>query len=335
MTGELGQLRAAVASAADAVADPDRLWATLCGQIGIAALGIPEEHGGAGGGLPELAAAGFELGRRLAGGRLLGTVLAGQLLLALGETSRLPALAAGDESMAVCWAGADGRWSPRHAAVTVTDGTLTGTAHHVLDGVTADVLLVVAHDGDGTVQVYEADEAGVARAATPALDDSRRLARVGFAGTPARRLGSGAGAPEALRRALDTALVVQAAENAGAARRCLELTVGYSKQRVQFGRPIGSFQALKHRMADLHVLVETAESAAFGAAAGVVDAPVAAAYCGPALFAVAAETVQLHGGIAITWEHPAHRYLKRAHAATQLLGSPPAHRAALATRIGM
>jgi alkylation response protein AidB-like acyl-CoA dehydrogenase len=329
---ERDELQHAVRRAVEKAPDDAALWTVLCEQIGVAALGIPEEHGGAGGGLPELAAVGYELGRGLAGTPLLGAVLAAQLLLRLGETQHLRHLAAGTARAAVCWAGDDGGWSPERAAVTATAGTLTGATAYVLDGATADVLLVVAAD-DGDIAVHEAGDEGVTRERTATLDDTRSLARVTFAGAPARRIKGDAS--RALRHCRDAALIVQAAENAGAARQCLDMTVAYSKQRVQFGRPIGSFQALKHRMADLHVLVETAGSAAFAAADGTIDADTAAAYCADALLAVAAETIQLHGGIAITWEHDAHRYFKRAHAATQLFGSPAEHRAALAGGIGL
>ena len=329
---ERDELQRAVRRAVDEVADGPALWTVLCAQIGVAGLGIPGEHGGAGGGLPELAAVGYELGRRLTGTPFLGRVLAAQLLLALGETDLLPGLAAGATRAAVCWAGEDGGWAPDRAAVAAADGMLTGTTAYVLDGDVADLLLVVAEDG-GRIAVFEAEDTGVPRERTPSLDGTRALARIVFAGTPARRLAGDAA--RALGIARDAALIVQAAENAGAARNCLDMTVAYSKQRVQFGRPIGSFQALKHRMADLHVLVEAAKSAAFAAADGTIAADAGAAYCADALFAVAAETIQLHGGIAITWEHDAHRYLKRAHAASQLFGTPSEHRAALAESAGL
>ena len=137
---------------------------------------------------------------------------------------------------------------------------------------------------------------------------------------PARPLG-----PVDLGRVRDVACAVLAAEQAGAAARALELTVEYTLRREQFGRPIGSFQALKHRMADVHVLVETARSAAYAAPASSRLAAVAKVHCGEAFATVAAEMIQLHGGIAVTWEHPAHRYLKRAHASGQLFGPPQHH----------
>jgi hypothetical protein len=166
------------------------------------------------------------------------------------------------------------------------------------------------------------------------MDVTRRLAAVDLDGAAARRLGSG-DAAAALVRARDAACVAQTAEQVGAMQRVLDLTVEYSKVRVQFGRPIGSFQALKHRMADLHVLVEAARSASYAAVEGTVDAGVAAAYCAEAFGTVAAEAIQLHGGIAITWEHDAHLYFKRAHGSAHLFGTPSDHRARLAAAAGL
>ncbi|HEV2781767.1 MAG TPA: acyl-CoA dehydrogenase family protein, partial [Actinophytocola sp.] len=172
---------------------------------------------------------------------------------------------------------------------------------------------------------------GVRRAPAPAMDLTRRLATVRLAGARGRRLGPGGG----LAHVRDVACAALAAEQVGTARRCLELTVEHTRTRVQFGRPIGSFQALKHRMADMYVLVETAESAAQAAVSAAAEdlpeaAAVAKAYCSEALCSVAAELIQLHGGIAITWEHDAHLYLKRAHGSAQLFGQPHEHLARLA-----
>jgi alkylation response protein AidB-like acyl-CoA dehydrogenase len=302
----------------------DELWSLLCEQIGVAALSIPQEFGGIGAGAVETAIVLAELGRTLTPAPLLGSgVLAAQLLLALDDDAAqgrlLPSIAEG-AIVAVAWAGADGRW--RSPVVSAVGGVLTGTAHYVLDGDLAGTLLVAAADDHGA-GVYEVDPAaeGVTRAHTPTMDPTRRLASVSLAEARSRRLGTGdAGA--ALTRARDAACVALAAEQVGAAARILELTVEYSKVRVQFGRPIGSFQALKHRMADLHVLVEAARSAASAAAAGQLDAAVAKSYCSEAFGTIAGEAIQLHGGIAITWEHDAHLYFKRAHGSAQLFGQP-------------
>jgi alkylation response protein AidB-like acyl-CoA dehydrogenase len=209
----------------------------------------------------------------------------------------------------------------------------------VLDGDTAAILLVAARAPAG-VGLFDVDprQAGVCRAAVPTMDATRRLATVRLARAHGRRIGGDASA--ALDRARDLACLALGAEQVGAARRALDLTVGYALTRVQFGQVIGGFQALRHRMADLHVLVESARSLARAAASAAGDpagpGPLAAAvkvYCSDALTRTAGEMIQLHGAIGITWEHPAHRYLKRAHGAGLLFGGPARHAAAIAASL--
>jgi len=210
----------------------------------------------------------------------------------------------------------------------------------VLDGDVADILLVAARARDG-IALFEVDpgQDGVTRSAVTTMDASRRLAVVRLAGAAGRRIGGSS--PQALAWARDLACIALSAEQAGAARRALEMTVAYSKVRVQFGRAIGGFQALQHRMADLHVLVETARSFSYAAAQAAGErapdtgrrAAAAKVYCSEALQRVAAETIQLHGAIGITWEHEAHRYLKRAHGAAQLFGRPAEHVARIAAEV--
>jgi alkylation response protein AidB-like acyl-CoA dehydrogenase len=293
----------------------------------------------------------------------------------------LPAIADGSAVAALAWTTAAGHWDPgetacaaRPAARTSAaeaiqaiaeaaaaqptgtqpagtgaapavsspdDWVLTGEAHHVLDGDRADVLLAAARTPDG-VALFEVDPRGrgVTRAAVTTMDTTRRLAIVRLDRAPARPTGAGA-AEAALARARDLACIVLSAEQVGAAQRALELTVAYTKVRVQFGQAIGSFQALQHRMAGLHVLVESARSlsyAAAGAAAGGaadlgLRAAAAKVYCSEALTRVAGEMIQLHGAIGITWEHDAHRYLKRAHGASQLFGRPSEHAARVAAAV--
>jgi alkylation response protein AidB-like acyl-CoA dehydrogenase len=331
---------AAVRAAADSPAGyDDALWGVLCEQIGVAALAIPERFGGAGAGLAETYLVLEELGRTLTPCPLLGSgVLVAQTLLALGDDDAgerlLPGIADGTSIGALCWAGREGNWRPAAARVRASGGSLSGEAHYVLDGDHADVLLVVAaHDSD--VGVYEVETAhpGVRRAHTPTMDRTRRLAAVTLDAVPGRRIGGDARA--ALAKVRDVACVALSAEQVGAMDRALSMTVEYTKTRVQFGRPIGSFQALKHRMADLHVLVEAARSASYAARAGTIDAAVAKAYCSEAFSSVAAETIQLHGGIAITWEHDAQLYFKRAHGSAQLFGLPAEHVARCAGPAGL
>lgn len=285
------------------------VWARLC-DIGV--LPIPEQHGGSGAGLTETRIALEELGRTLTPSPLLASTIAAQALLATGNEEAcgrlLPRIADGTVATLV--------W-PWHNDLI----SLNGPARYVLDGDLAEILLAT----DGT-DLYEVDLPGVTREHTPTMDQTRRLATLDLTNASTTRLGRWS--PE-IR---DIALAALSAEQVGAATRALELTVEYTKTRVQFGKPIGSFQALKHRMADMHVLVETARSAA-EAATDEVSAAVAKVYCSEAFFKVAAEMVQLHGGIAITWEHDAHLYLKRAHGSGQLFGSPAVHLERLRAKI--
>ncbi|MCW6007648.1 acyl-CoA/acyl-ACP dehydrogenase [Micromonospora sp. CPCC 205371] len=308
--------------------DPDGHWPRLCGEIGAAGLAVPERFGGAGASLVEAHLVLEELGRGLTPSPFLGSaVLAVRALLATGADAAcarlLPGIADGSRIAALAFAG---------GAVTVAhDDRLHGTAHHVLDGDTAGVLLVAVPSG-----LYEVDPAGAVRTHTPTLDLTRRLATVELRGAAGRRLGPCR--PAWLR---DIAAVALSAEQVGAASRALELTVEYTRTRVQFGRPIGAFQALQHRLADLYVLVESARSASYAAVdaivAGAPDAAelaaVAAVHCTEAFERVASEMIQMHGGIGITWEHDAHRYFKRAHGTKHLFGDPHENLARLAVTI--
>jgi alkylation response protein AidB-like acyl-CoA dehydrogenase len=306
------------------------LWKVLCEQIGVAALAVPERFGGAGAGPREVQLVMEELGRTLTPSPMLGSaVLARALLLALDDAAAcerlLPRIAEGAVA-AVAWADADGQWG--RGAMTVGGDRLTGDAHFVLDGDVAEILLVVADDA-----VYEVDPASAQRTHTPTMDATRRLASVRLDGAAGSRIGP-PDAAVALADALDAAVVALSAEQVGAAARALEITVEYTKVRHQFGRPIGSFQALKHRMADLHVLLEAARSAAYAAGDGAILPSVAKTYCSDAFQTIAGEMIQLHGGIAITWEHDAHLYFKRAHGAAALFGSPGEHLHRLTKELG-
>lgn len=319
------------------------LWRRLCQEIGVAGLALPECYGGAGAGAVETHIVAEELGRDLTATPLLGSaVLAGQLLLATGDEAAcqrlLPGIADGSVLAAVAWAGPAGHWDPAAAACTATaagrEWRLDGEAHYVLYGDSADVLLAAALAPDG-VALFEVDphRPEVARTAGVSMDPSLRVASVRLDGVAGQRIGTGAGRP-ALARARDLACIALSAEQVGAAQQALAQTVGYTLTRVQFGQPIGSFQALQHRMADLHVLVESARSLSYAAAADAgLRAAAAHAYCSEALTAAAAEMIQLHGAIGVTWEHGAHRYLKRAHATAQLFGRPAEHVARIAAAL--
>ena len=319
------------------------LWDVLCQQVGVAALAIPEEFGGFGATLVEQHLVLEELGAALTPSPMFGSaVLAAQAILATGNDEAcerlLPGIAEGSSIAALCWVGPEGRWRSDDVACTAAgsdaDGyTVSGTAHYVLDGAHADVLIVAAavEGSDGVIGLFEVDPAagGVARRQLPTMDLTRPMSLVEFDSAPAVRL-TADDATAALEKVRTIAIVALSAEQVGAAERCMQMTVDYSKDRVQFGRAIGSFQALKHRMADLYFLVETARSASYAAVhslseglpTAAADALVAKAYCSEAFLAVTGDAIQLHGGIAITWEHDAHLFFKRAHGSAQLLGQP-------------
>ena len=265
----------------------ESLWTLLCEQVGAAALVVPEELGGAGGELADAAAVLEELGRGLVPTPLLGTTLAELGLLAADEpdSEALERLAAGESI-----------------------GTVVFDRNYVINGDVADVVLAV---DDGRLQRWEQS---TAEPLTP-LDPTRRLARL----TPGTSTTIGRDPGLA-----DTAAILLAAEQIGAAERCLDLTVEYTKQRVQFGRAIGSFQALKHRMADLYVAVQSARAVVGDAIAdpNPTSAALARLAASEAFTTVAGEAIQLHGGIAITWEHDIQLYFKRAYSSAELLGSP-------------
>ncbi|CAN5431221.1 hypothetical protein BH18ACT1_BH18ACT1_00570 [soil metagenome] len=232
-------------------------------------------------------------------------------------------------------------------ATDVKDGdgyVLDGTKMFVLDGHTASVVLVAARS-DAGVSLFSVtgDASGLTRTPLSTMDQTRKQARLEFAGVPAKLVGTDGGGWATLERVLDLAAVGLAAEQVGGAQICLEMAVQYAKDRVQFGRPIGSFQAIKHKCADMLLEVESAKSAAYYAgwcAAELNDelpsvASLAKAYCSEAYFHVTAENIQIHGGIGFTWEHPAHLYFKRAKSSELLLGDPTYHRELLAQRIGI
>ena len=229
-----------------------------------------------------------ELGYSLAPTPLLGSLVASEALRGTGETELLDRIEAGE------------------VAALIGDGP-------TLHGAQAKILLAVTEAG--LVQVDSADVHD-----QPALDPTLRFATIDLTNASTRVISADGKAAAA--RARDALLVGISGLAVGTAQRGLDMTVAYSKERVQFGRLIGSFQALKHRMSDMLVLVEMARSAAWAAAAGELDPTTAAAYCLDALQKVVAETIQLHGGIAITWEHDAHLVFKRAHALTQMAGQP-------------
>ena len=294
-----GLLRSTVAALIDKHASPakvreamssargydEALWSLLCEQVGVAALLLPEKFDGAGGELADAAAVLEELGRVLAPTPLLGTTLAQVALLAADspDVETLEGLASG-----------------------ILIGTVIFDADYVVNGSIADVAIAAT---EGSLARWSA----VRAEAADTMDPTRRLARL----TP------GAATTIAADPGLaDTAALLLAAEQIGAATRCLELAVDYCKERVQFGRPIGSFQALKHRLADLYVSVQSARAVVWDSIStpSPTSAALARLAATEAFCSVAAEAIQMHGGIAITWEHDVQLYFKRAHGSSQLLG---------------
>ncbi|MFC6887301.1 MULTISPECIES: acyl-CoA dehydrogenase family protein [Actinomadura] len=282
-------------------AEPDpALWRRFA-ALGLAAITVPEEYGGAGGTLADAAVVAEELGRALAPLPHLPAFLAASALMEGDEEAReayLPGIVSGELAAVLARGG-----------VRADGGRLTGTTAPAPDAGTADLFLVVA---DGALHVAETAE----RTPLTSIDGTRSLAVLTFDGTPARRVGP-APSPAA-------GWTVLAAEMAGGARAALDMAVAYAKVREQFGRPIGANQAVKHLCAELLLDVEAAASMAASAAreASPRAGAMALAYCGDAYVRVATECVQIHGGIGFTWEHDAHLYYKRAHASRALLGDP-------------
>jgi alkylation response protein AidB-like acyl-CoA dehydrogenase len=328
--------------ATDSGQDP-ALWRRLA-DMGITGLLVAEAHGGSGAGPIEIGMVMEEAGAALLCSPLLSTgVLAVGLLQALGNAEAaarlLPGIADGSRIATVAITGTAGTWTEAGIGVTATrtgeDWTLEGTASFVTHGQTADVLLVVAATPDGTA-IFEVAPAapGVTIAALPTFDHTLRLARIDFAGASGRVLASNRPAWDAVQEALDLALVALAGEQAGGTRAVLDMTVAYAKSRVQFGRAIGSFQAIKHMATDLLLEAESATSAARHAARCLAEntpdagaaVSLAAFACADAFVTTTATSIQMHGGIAFTWDHPAHLYLRRARADAQLFGTSNYHR---------
>ena len=328
------------------------VWEQAGAQLGLLGLAIPEEYGGAGFSFTEQAIVLEELGAALYGGPYLasGVLAATALLASPDEGARrdlLPGIASGEVIATVAFTEDDGSWDPaatRLAAVNSGGWRLDGHKSFVLDGGAAGLILALAV-ADGALSLFAVDSgaAGLTVATLPTLDQTRKLARLTFDGVPARLIGSPGDAAAVMDRVLNVAAIALAAEQLGGAQRALDMTVEYAKVRHQFGRPIGSFQAIKHRCADLLLEVESLRSAVAYAASAVAEdsteIPVVAslvkAYASETYFHVAAENIQIHGGIGFTWEHDAHLYFKRAKSSELFLGDAAYHRERLAARIGL
>ena len=329
------------------------VWAQMASQLGLQGLTIPERYGGAGLGSIELAIVLEEMGRVLFCAPYFATMaMATNALLTSGDedacATYLPSIATGDSIATLALAEDTGHWDEQGVALGAersgSGWVLDGHKSFVVDGAIANLVLVVARTASGTsLFAVEGEARGLGRTPLLTLDQTRKLARLEFAATPARLIGSEGQAWPGVARTLDLAAIALAAEAVGGAQRCLDMSVEYAKVRYQFGRPIGSFQAIKHRCADMLLQVESARSAAqyaaWVAAEDSAEVPVVAslskASCADAYFFTAAENIQVHGGIGFTWDHDAHLYFKRAKSSQLFLGDTAYHREQLAQRIGV
>ena len=334
------QVRALTAT--DTGFDP-AVWRELA-AMGLTGLLIDEQYGGAGAGPVEMGIAMEEMGAALLVSPFLSTaVLVPSLLVEAGDAAEcaavLPRIAAGDLIASVAFAEDGSARLP--STIATSAGAIgdawhvTGYKHFVLDGQSANLFYVLAGTDAGPA-VFAVDPGAPGMDVTPltTLDPTRKQCRLQFVDTPARLVGRLGAGVEVFSAALDRSAVALLSEQAGGARRAVEMATDYAKTRYQFGRAIGSFQAVKHMCADMLLEAESAVSAArfvAGSFAGqapsrIADLALAQAYCSDAFVFVAATNIQVHGGIGFTWEHPAHLYLRRARSDAQLLGSPSWHR---------
>ena len=332
--------------------DPE-VWAQMSEQMGLPALTISETYGGQGFTRVEQLVVLEEMGRALLCAPFFSSVVmaANTLMLCGDEAAKhahLPGIASGETRGTLAFTEQNGRWDEGGIAMAASPSKgswrLDGVKMYVLDGHTANLIIVAARTPGGvSLFTVDPDAAGLTRTALSTMDQTRKQTKLVFDGAEATLIGSeGEGWP-VLETVLDLAAVALAAEQVGGSQRCLDMSVEYAKVRVQFGRPIGSFQAIKHKCADMLLEVESAKSAAYYAgwcAAEMNDelpqvASLAKSYCSEAYFHAAAENIQIHGGIGFTWEHPAHLYFKRAKSSELLFGDPTYHRELLAQRIGL
>jgi alkylation response protein AidB-like acyl-CoA dehydrogenase len=334
------------------------VWQQMANELGLQSLHIPEEFGGQGFTFVELGIVLEEQGRALLCAPYFSTVvLAANAILNAGSADEkgalLPGIASGETIATLAFTEPNGKWDADGITMEATESgdgyTLNGTKMFVLDGHTADLIVVVARtagtSGEDGISFFTVagDAAGLTRTALATMDQTRKQAKLEFSDVSAAKLGETGAGWAALSKTLDQAAVGLSNEMVGGAQFVLEESVQYAKDRVQFGRPIGSFQAIKHKCADMLLEVESAKSAAYYSAWAAAEdndelpvvASLAKAYCSDAYFHAAAENIQIHGGIGFTWEHNAHLYFKRAKSSEILLGDATYHRELLAQRIGI
>jgi len=338
--------------------DP-KVWSQMGNELGLQSLHIPEAYGGQGFSFVELVVVLEEMGRALLCAPYFASVcLAANAILNAGTEEQkqalLPGIASGETIATLAFTEPSGKWDANGITMeAVPDGsggyTLDGTKMFVLDGHTAGLIVVAARAaGSGGTEgisffTVAGDAPGLTRTALPTMDQTRKQAKLEFSGVKAQLLGEAGAGWAALSKTLDQVAVCLAAEQVGGAQKCLDMSVEYAKVRIQFGRPIGSFQAIKHKCADMLLEVESSKSAAYYAGWAAAEdndelpvvASLAKSYCSEAYFHAAAENIQIHGGIGFTWEHDAHLYFKRAKSSEILFGDPTYHRELLAQRIGI
>jgi alkylation response protein AidB-like acyl-CoA dehydrogenase len=329
------------------------VWSQMAEQLGLQSLTIPEEFGGSGFSYVELVLVLEEMGAALLCAPFFSTVaLAANAVLTSGDESAkkqfLPGIASGETIGTLAITEDNGRWDFNAIECRAeADGegwVLNGHKSFVIDGNVAKLIIVAARTAKGvSLFAVTGDAEGLKKTPLATMDQTRKQARLEFSDTPAWLIGIDGGAEAGLSKTLDLAAVALAAEQVGGAQHVLDASVEYAKNRIQFGRPIGSFQAIKHKCADMLLEVESAKSAAYYAAWAAADdsdelplvASLCKSYCSETYFHAAAENIQIHGGIGFTWEHPAHLYFKRAKSSELLFGDPAYHRELLAQRIGI
>jgi alkylation response protein AidB-like acyl-CoA dehydrogenase len=329
------------------------VWSQMADQLGLQSLIIPEEFGGSGFSYVELVVVLEEMGAALLCAPFFSTVaLAANAVLTSGDELAkkylLPGIASGETIGTLAITEDNGRWdlgAIECRAETRGEGWyLNGHKSFVIDGGVANLIVVAARTSKGlSLFGVIGDAEGLTKTPLATMDQTRKQARLEFSNTPAWLIGTDGGAEAGLVKTLDLAAVALAAEQVGGAQHVLDASVEYAKNRVQFGRPIGSFQAIKHKCADMLLEVESAKSAAYYAAWAAAEdsdelplvASLCKTYCSETYFHAAAENIQIHGGIGFTWEHPAHLYFKRAKSSELLFGDPTYHRELLAQRIGI
>jgi alkylation response protein AidB-like acyl-CoA dehydrogenase len=329
------------------------VWDQMANELALQGLGIPEEFGGQGYGPVELYVVFEEMGAALLCSPYFSTVaLAANAVLFVGteadKSAYLPGIASGKTIATVGLTDDSGQWDLGNTSTSASASgngfVLNGVRNYVTDGNVASIIFVPAMTAKGlSLFAVKGDAVGVTRVALPTMDQTRKQSRIEFNNVPATLVGNEGGARDGLETMLQVAAAALAAEQVGGAQRVLNNAVEYAKNRVQFGRPIGSFQAIKHKCADMLLDVESAKSAAYYAAWAAqerneelpVAASLAKSFCSEAYFHCAAENIQIHGGIGFTWEHHAHLYFKRAKSSELFLGDPSYHRELLAQRLGI